>query len=189
VIAVDQIWLPAWCHATIVDHAARKLDGHYVTGETRERLAFGLIAGTLEGDRAVVTAVFPLLRNLRQVGPYRDEMDDIIGRHAVDSETDNSRRGWAADPLEVLAVDELCDRRGWVRFGNYHTHRVAWPDDPRRDTCTQLDRVLATDSGQWMFILSVVDRERPILRAFYEGCNDNEATIRLIADADQRRAA
>jgi hypothetical protein len=181
-IAIDQIWLPASCHATIVNHAARKLDGHYVADETGERLAFGLIAGILEGDRAVVTAVFPLLRNLRQVGPYRDQMDNIIERYAVVSETENGRRGWMADPLEVLAVDELCDRRRWVRFGNYHTHRVAWPDDPRRDSCTELDRVMASDSDQWMFILSVVDRERPVLRAFYEGCNDHEATIHLIPD-------
>jgi stringent starvation protein B len=35
--------------------------------------------------------------------------------------------------------------------------------------------------------VSVVDRQRPILRAFYEGCNDNEATIHLIPDGDHRR--
>lgn len=188
-IAIAQIRLPASCHATMVDHAARKLDGQYVKGETRERMAFGLIAGTVEGDRAVVTAVCPLLRNLRQVGPYREQMDNVIDLRAVDSETENSRRGWMADPLEVLAFDEVCDRRGWVRFGSYHTHRVAWPDDPLRDSCTELDRALARDSDQWMFILSVVDLERPILRAFYEGCNDNEATIHLIADVEQRRMA
>jgi hypothetical protein len=184
---IDRVWLPASCHASIVDHALRKVDGHYVAGETPERMAFGLIAGTVAGERAVVTAVFPLLRNLRQVGPYRDQMDHIIDRHAVASETHNGRRGWMADPQEVLAADEVCDRRGWVRFGNYHTHRVPWPDDPRRDRCTQLDRVLAADSDQWIFIVSVVDRQRPILRAFYEGCNDNEATIHLIPDGDHRR--
>lgn len=188
-IAIDQVWLPASCHATIVDHATRKVAGRHLTGETRERMAFGLIAGTIEGERAVVTAVFPLRRNLRQVGPYRDDMDHFIDRHAVASATDNSRRGWMADPLEVLDVDEVCERHGWARFGHYHTHRVAWPDDPRRDRCTELDRVVASGSGQWMFILSFVDPARPILRAFYEGCNDNEATIHLIRDADHRRVA
>jgi hypothetical protein len=187
--AIDQIWLSASFHATIVEHAIRKIDGHYRRGETAERTAFGLIASDVERGSAVVTAVFPLLRNLRQVAPYRDHMDPVIDRYADGSETPNSRRGWMADPLEVLAVDELCDRRGWVRFGNYHTHRVAWPHDPKRDRCTQLDRVLANGSNQWIFVLSMVDRDRPILRAFYEGRNDHEAPVHLITDTDQRRTA
>lgn len=185
--AIDQVWLPASWYEIILDHAARKLDGRYVTGETPERMAFGLIAGTIEGREATVTAVFPLLRNLRQVEPHRREMDAFIARHAVASETENGRRGWVADPFELLAADELCDRRGWVRFGSYHTHRVGWPHDPLRDTCTELDRALAAGSDQWMFILSVVDRDRPILRAFYEGCNDDEAPVHLIPDTAHAR--
>lgn len=63
--------------------------------------------------------------------------------------------------------------------GNYHTHRVPWRHDPMRDSCTRLDRALAEGCGQWTFIVSAVDLHQPSLRAFYEGDNDTEATIRL----------
>ena len=88
-------------------------------------------------------------------------------------------RGWVADPREVLAVERFCDRYDWLNFGNYHTHRVGWPADPLRDTCTGLDRELARDCGQWVFILSVVDLDKPVLRAFYEGDNTIEARITI----------
>ncbi len=71
-------------------------------------------------------------------------------------------------------------------FGAYHMHRVAWSHDPRRDTCTELDQCLARDSGLWTFILSMVEPERPVLRAFFEGDNDREATVRIEHEAATR---
>jgi hypothetical protein len=180
--ALPEIRLPRPHYATIIGHGWRKVDGHYLEGETAEPMAFGLLAGTVDTDAIHVHCVFPLIVNRRQLGLEREFMDAIVDEYATPSVTPNGRRGWLADPREVLAVERMCDRHGWVTFGSYHTHRVAWPHDPLRDTCTGLDRTLAQDTGQWMFILSVVDMERPIFRAFYEGRNEAEATIHIVAD-------
>jgi hypothetical protein len=178
---VREIRVPARQHAAIVDHARRKVEGRHLPGESADRMAFGLLAGTFEDDGALlVRAVLPLAVNLRTARGVHDVMDAVVDEFAVRSTTPNAHRGWVADPREVLAADELCDRNGWVCFGNYHTHRVAWRHDPLRDTCTELDRVLAEATGQWVFVVSVVDLDRPRLRAFHEGRNEAEVPIRLV---------
>jgi hypothetical protein len=177
------ILLPRPLYATIVGHVVRKLTGYYLDGETPERKAFGMLAGTPEPDGFTVTAVFPLLVNMRRDDRYRDDMDEIVDSYAIPSQTPNEQRGWIANPLELMAIEDICDAHGWIPFGNYHTHRVPWPHDPRRDSCTRLDRSLAIDSGQWTFIFSAVDLHRPSMRAFYEGDNDREATIRLAPES------
>lgn len=173
------IVVPRPHYASVVSHVVRKVSGYYIEGETPERKAFGMLAGTCASDSIEVTAVFPLLRNMRSEDRYRDDMDEIVGAYAIPSETPNEQRGWIANPAELMAIEEACDAHGWLLFGNYHTHRVAWDHDPRRDTCTHLDRSLANGSGQWTFIVSAVDLHQPTLRAFYEGDNACEATIRF----------
>ena len=177
---VAEIVFPLPLYSSVISHACRKLEGHYLDGETRERKAFGLLAGRLRQDRIEVTAVIPLIVNMRHDSDLTRDMDEVVNAHAIPSETPNAQRGWVANPAEILAAERLCDSEdGWLLFGNYHTHRVAWPEDPVRDSCTQLDRVLAAESGQWTFILSAVDLDRPVLRAYFEGRNEIEAPIRL----------
>ncbi len=182
-----EILMPRPLYATIVGHVVRKLTGHYLPDETHERKAFGMIAGRRRGTALEVTAVYPLLVNLRREERHATDMDEIVDAHAIPSDTPNEQRGWIADGSELLAVDRSCDEHDWLMFGNYHTHRVPWPHDPDRDSCTALDRVLATGTGQWVFIVSAVNLHRPILRAFYEADNGREATIRLLPEP--RRAS
>ncbi|WP_225830457.1 hypothetical protein [Streptomyces sp. NK08204] len=167
-----------WTH--IVAHAVRKLTGYYLEGEYQERKAFGMLAGRQTGTRLQVTAVFPLLSNLRHDSDHRGDMDQAVQAHAIPSETPLDQRGWMADPRELFQLERACRGTDWVIFGNYHTHRVPWPHDPVRDSCTDLDRVLATGSGQWTFILSAVDLHTPRLRAFFEGDNGREAPISIL---------
>lgn len=169
---------PLWTH--IVAHAVRKLTGYYLEGEYQERKAFGMLAGRQTGTRLQVTAVFPLLSNLRHDSDHRSGMDQAVQAHAIPSETPLDQRGWMADPRELFHLERACRGTDWVIFGNYHTHRVPWPHDPVRDSCTDLDRVLATGSGQWTFILSAVDLHTPRLRAFFEGDNGHEAPISIL---------
>ncbi len=176
---VREIVLPRMHYATVVGHVVRKLTGHFIDGETVERKAFGMLAGRQRGATLHVAGVFPLLVNQRQDPDRRAEMDEVVDGYAIPSETPNAQRGWIAHPAELLAIERACDEVDLVVFGNYHTHRVAWPHDPRRDTCTQLDRVLADGCGQWTFIVSAVDLHQPSIRAFYEADNDAEASIRL----------
>jgi hypothetical protein len=185
---VQQIVLPRTLYALMMSHVVRKLTGHYLAGETPERKAFGIVAGCRQCDEFEVTAVIPLLVNLRADPRYAADMDEIVDRHAIPSETPNAQRGWIAHPRELRDIEDVCDRYAWSMLGNYHTHRVAWPQDPDRDSCTQLDRQLAVDSRQWTFIVSAVDLDRPRLRAFFEGDNDREIEVRVTPDlVEQRR--
>ncbi len=176
---VREICLPPEQHATLLDHARRKLGGEYRPGETCERKAFGLLAGHVDDGHARTTAVIPLARNLRHEDPYREQIDALAQALAVPSQTPLQRRGWLADPSELIAAQDACDRAGTIIFGSYHMHRVGWSADLRRDTCTALDEALARDRGLWMFVLSMVDPDRPLLRAFFEGDNDREARVAL----------
>lgn len=176
---IREIHLAPAHHATLLGHARRKLAGEHLRGETAERKAFGLLVGRIEGERAETTSVVPLARNLRHEAPYREQIDALVHALAVPSQTPLERRGWLADPKELIAAQDACDRAGTVIFGSYHMHRVGWPADPRRETCTALDEALARDRGLWMLVLSMVDPERPVLRAFFEGDNDREAPVVL----------
>lgn len=176
--AVTAIRLSRACYSNVVSHAVRKLTGgHYLEDETPERKAFGMLTGRRTGGEIVVTGVFPLIVNMRHDAGHRTAMDEVVGEYAIPSETPMEQRGWIANPRELLTVERICDDTDWLVFGNYHTHRVAWPHDPLRDTCTELDRMLAAGSGQWTLILSVVELARPRLRAFFEGDNAHEIPI------------
>lgn len=179
---VREIHIAGHGYATLLDHARRKLRGDYRPGETPEPKAFGLLGGRIEGERADITDVVPLARNLRHEAPYQQHIDALVGALAVASETPLHRRGWLADPKELLAAQSAFDNAGTVLVGSYHMHRVGWPADPRRETCTALDEALARHCGLWMFVLSMVDPDRPVLRAFFEGDNEHEADVVLDGD-------
>lgn len=172
---VREIVFPPHAYERLLQHARRKLRAEYLPGEETERKAYGLLGGRLSGTRIEVTRVFPLQLNLRYVQRYKGFVDAMMESYAVPSETPFDRRGWIADPREVMEAELECQAHGALVFGTYHMHRVPWDDDPVRDTCTELDTRLAEDSGLWMLILSLVDPDRPILRAFFEGRNQHEA--------------
>ena len=179
---IREIHMGSAHYAKLLAHARRKLLGDHLPGESAERKAFGLLAGRIEGERARTTDVVPLARNLRHEALHREQIDALALALAVPSETPLERRGWLADPKELLAAQRACDLAGTEIFGSYHMHRVGWPDDPRRETCTALDEALARGGGLWMLVLSMVDPDRPVLRAFFEGDNDHEARVVLGGD-------
>ncbi len=175
--AATSILLPTGLRSVLVEHAVRKLRGEYREGETPMRQAFGLLAGVSNGERLETTAVFPLRRNLRADPMHGKAIDSVVRALATDSRTPISQRGWIAAPEEVIAAQKRCDFAGAMLFGSYHMHQVPWRHDPLRDTPTALDTALGRDQGLWMAILSMVDPERPILRAFWEGRPEIEAKL------------
>jgi hypothetical protein len=176
---VQEILCPGHLYHRLVDHARRKLAGRYRAGEAPEPKAYGLVGAKLGGRRAELTSVCPLVRNLRYRADLKAYVDEVMQESAFPSETPLERRGWVADPSEVLSFQQACDQSGAALFGSYHMHRVPWDHDPRRDRCTAVDTKLASGSGLWVLILSMVDPDKPVLRAFYEGRNEDEAPIRL----------
>jgi hypothetical protein len=165
-------------YGELLGHALRKLRGEHLPDEEHERKAYGLLGGRQRETCLEVTYVFPLRGNLRAEPRFKPAVDQLMAESAVPSETPLARRGWVAHPDEVRRAEEACDAVGGMVFGSYHMHRVSWSHDPARDTCTELDTRLAEGSGMWMLILSMVEPEHPVLRAFFEGRNDHEATVR-----------
>lgn len=179
---IARIDLPQRLRDALVVHARRKLSGRWLAGETHEHQAFGLLAGRLVGEAIETTSVFPLMRNMRADPVHGAWVDHAVNQMATPSKTPLAQRGWLADPAELLRIHVQCDTQGELVYGSYHMHKTSWSHDPLRDTPTALDTALAAEQGIWMLILSMVDPERPRLRAFFEGREDREAPIRLVAD-------
>ncbi|MBU0675955.1 MAG: hypothetical protein KJ950_15065 [Proteobacteria bacterium] len=173
----SQIIFPDSCRQEMINHCRRKLAREFIEGEAQELKAFGLLAGNREGDRIQVGRCLPLLRNVRSQLPHRQFMDEIMTAHAIPSITPLDRRGWVADPAELMEKVRDCHQNHFTLVGTYHMHRVAWPDDATRDTPTTLDMILGQESRLIMFIVSMVSPKLPIIRAFSEGRPDREIPI------------
>ncbi|MBZ4321102.1 hypothetical protein [Streptomyces huiliensis] len=178
VAAARTIVLPPGPRDRLVEHARRKVTGRHLPGEPPQLRAFGLLAGDWpEPGVLAVSAVYPLTHSARTDPAYADTVDEIYREHARPTATPQEQRGWVARPGDVLRAEEDADAHGWILFGNYHTHRIAWPEDPVRDSCTAFDTALARGSGMWVLIVSMVDPDVPRIRAFYEGDPVREAVL------------
>ena len=175
---IRQIILPYPNWQEIVEHCKRKLAGNYLTGESEERKAYGLVAGVPNGHALKVERVFPLKKNVRDKEPYKTYLDSMMEQYAVPSKTSLSKRGWMTAPEELKDVCDKCDQEELVVLGTYHMHLVPWEHDAIRDTPTRLDSILAKNSSLFSFIVSMVDISHPRIRAFYEGSAEKEVPIR-----------
>lgn len=170
------IILPEISRRAILEHCNRALEAHQ-SGRTEEGKAFGLVCGTVSGQILTVADSFPLRQNVRSRSPYKEYMDRVMEEHAIASVTPLDLRGWVADPAELFARIKECRSKGRMLIGTYHMHKVGWKHDTLRDTPTTLDAVVARESGLLMFIISMVEPTRPVIRAFYEGIVDREIVI------------
>jgi len=161
----------------ILNHCRRKLSGSFLEDEGKELKAYGLIAGIVDNGLVTITSSVPLKKNARFSEQFKNIMDKTMGDYATPSITPLKRRGWVADPRELIDAVKSFHKKGWKLLGTYHMHRVGWEHDPVRDTPTQLDTQLARGSDHIMFIISMVNPEQPIIRAFYEGIRLREIPI------------
>ncbi len=175
----EQILLPESRWKDLLDHCQRKLAKDYLPGETEYPRAYGLIAGRQSGTVLTVEKIFPVKRNVRRDEPFKSYMDKILTEHAVPSTTPLSERAWMTDPNELKECYDFCDQEGLILLGTYHSHIVSWDHDPHRDTPTKLDTLLARHSNFFQFIISLVDLDKPVIRAFYEGFEEKEITVTI----------
>lgn len=98
--------------------------------------ACGLIAGEFEGEDKIIKKVY-LLTNV-----------------------DHSNEHFSLDPKEQLSSIKDMRRNGYVPLGNWHSH----PESPSRPS--EEDKRLAYDKKASYMILSLMDRENPILNSF-----------------------
>lgn len=99
--------------------------------------ACGLIAGRLCGEDRLIKKVYIL------------------------TNTDQSREHFFLDPKEQLAAVRDMRRLGYLPLGNWHSH----PDTPSRPSAE--DKRLAFDKNASYLILSLMDRDAPVLRSFH----------------------
>ncbi|MBQ8296562.1 MAG: M67 family metallopeptidase [Ruminococcus sp.] len=98
--------------------------------------ACGLIAGELTDDGKIIRKVY-LLTNI-----------------------DHSNEHFSLDPKEQLAAIKDMRANGFSPLGNWHSH----PESPSRPS--EEDKRLAYDSRASYLILSLMDRENPVLNSF-----------------------
>lgn len=110
--------------------------------------ACGLLAGAIEGADKKVEKVY-LLTNI-----------------------DHSNEHFSLDPKEQLAAVKDMRANGLVPLGNWHSH----PESPSRPS--EEDKRLAYDSKASYMILSLMEREQPVLNSFkIEGNNAEKETL------------
>ena len=98
--------------------------------------ACGLIGGVVEGKKQYVKKVY-LLTNM-----------------------DESNEHFSMDPKEQLAAVKDMRKNGYVPLGNFHSH----PETPSRPS--EEDKRLAYDSTAVYMIMSLMDNDNPVFKAF-----------------------
>lgn len=98
--------------------------------------ACGLLGGIVEGDVEVVRKVYGL------------------------TNIDQSPEHFSMDPSEQFAVVKDLRKNGWVLLGNFHSH----PASPARPS--EEDQRLAFDRKASYLILSLLEKDTPILKSF-----------------------
>ena len=73
---------------------------------------------------------------------------------------DHSNEHFSLDPKEQLEAIKDMRKNGFVPLGNWHSH----PESPSRPS--EEDKRLAFDSKASYMILSLMDRETPVLNSF-----------------------
>ena len=110
--------------------------------------ACGLIAGSKDGDIKKIEKVY-LLTNI-----------------------DHTNEHFSMDPREQLAAVKDMRSNGLTMLGNWHSH----PESPSRPS--EEDKRLAYDSKASYMILSLMDRENPVLNSFrIEGSNAEKENL------------
>jgi proteasome lid subunit RPN8/RPN11 len=112
--------------------------------------ACGLIAGSVSGDIKTVSVVYPL------------------------TNTDASPEHFSLHPKEQLDAIKDMRARGVAPLGNFHSH----PASPSRPSAEDIR--LAYDPAASYLIVSLMDMERPVLKAFHieNGAVTEEAIIK-----------
>ena len=117
----------------------KKADYEKILAHAKENLpeeACGLIAGTKDGDKKIIEKVY-LLENV-----------------------DHTNEHFSMNPKDQLAAVKDMRANHLVPLGNWHSH----PESPSRPS--EEDKRLAFDSKASYVILSLMDRENPVLNSF-----------------------
>lgn len=132
----------------------KKADFEQIVAHAKSELpneACGLIAGRVDGEVKVVEKVY-FLTNI-----------------------DHSNEHFSLDPKEQLAAVKDMRANGFAPLGNWHSH----PESPSRPS--DEDKRLAYDSKASYLILSLMDKNEPVLNSFkIEGESAEKELLELV---------
>ena len=132
----------------------KKADFEQIVAHAKKELpneACGLIAGRVDGEVKVVEKVY-FLTNI-----------------------DHSNEHFSLDPKEQLAAVKDMRANGFAPLGNWHSH----PESPSRPS--DEDKRLAYDSTASYMILSLMDKNEPVLNSFkIEGESAEKEDLQII---------
>lgn len=100
-------------------------------------------------------------------GVFKDGVK-VIKKVYLLTNTDKSNEHFSMDPREQLSAIKDMRANGLVPLGNWHSH----PESPSRPS--DEDKRLAYDSKASYMILSLMDRENPVLNSFHISGADAE---------------
>lgn len=108
-------------------------------------------------------------------GTVDEKGDKTVERVYLLENTDHSSEHFTLSPKDQLQAVKDMRANGWSPLGNWHSH----PESPSRPS--QEDKRLAYDSRASYLILSLMDAENPVLKAFHiEGDDASEEPIRYV---------
>lgn len=132
----------------------KKADFEQIVAHAKKELpneACGLIAGRVDGEVKVVEKVY-FLTNI-----------------------DHSNEHFSLDPKEQLAAVKDMRANGFAPLGNWHSH----PESPSRPS--DEDKRLAYDSKASYMILSLMNKNEPVLNSFkIEGESAEKEDLQII---------
>lgn len=102
------------------------------------------------------------------IGGVIENGDKLIKKVYLLTNTDHSNEHFSMDPKEQLTAIKDMRAEGLVPLGNWHSH----PESPSRPS--EEDKRLAYDSKASYMILSLMDRENPVLNSFHISGSDAE---------------
>ena len=90
----------------------------------------------------------------------KSDTERVIKKVYYLTNIDHTNEHFSLDPKEQLAAIKDMRKNGFVPLGNWHSH----PESPSRPS--EEDKRLAFDSKASYMILSLMDRETPVLNSF-----------------------
>ena len=102
------------------------------------------------------------------IGGVTEGGDKLIKKVYLLTNTDHSNEHFSMDPKEQLVAIKDMRANGLVPLGNWHSH----PESPSRPS--DEDKRLAYDSKASYMILSLMNREEPVLNSFHISGTDSE---------------
>ena len=102
------------------------------------------------------------------IGGVTEGGDKLIKKVYLLTNTDHSNEHFSMDPKEQLAAIKDMRANGFVPLGNWHSH----PESPSRPS--DEDKRLAYDSKASYMILSLMNRDDPVLNSFHISGTDSE---------------